>query len=441
MLRGTFLVISAAALFAPLGRGAAQSADTLVARALAVHPAIRAAAARAEAARHRVEPAGLPPDPMLMAGVQNMPLGTEPGMDGPDAMTMRMVGVGQTIPFPGKLSARRRVAARELDAAQASLTATTRQVARDVKDAYYELAFLDRAMEIVARNQNVLVNLIRVTESRYSVGTAGQRDVLKARVEAARLAETAVSLTEQRRATLARLNAMLDRPSETPVRDATVPPAISRAAVARSAADISFVSAALGARAAGSPLPPLAELQEAALRDSPEVREQAAMIAAQVARVDLARHEYLPDFDLNLQYGQRPARPDMLTAFVSVPIPLWKGRKQDQLAVEARAEVAALEAQRAAKRNEVRAEVARLVSELERQRAQLAIYVKAVLPQSQASLASATASYQVGKVEFLAVLDDQATLFSYETEYFRALTEFAKTLAELERVVGKEILR
>jgi cobalt-zinc-cadmium efflux system outer membrane protein len=458
MFRSTLrlALIGVAATGAPLSGGNAQTTrdgplDTLVVRALAAHPAIRAATARVEAARRRVQPAGLLPDPMLMVGIQNLPLGKEADpaaahgtpmvSDGSDPMTMRMIGVGQTIPYPGKLAARRRIALREVDAAQAALTVMTRQVIRDVKDAYYELAFIDRALEIVERNQSVLVNLIRVTEARYGVGTGGQQDVLKARVEASRLAETAVSLTEQRRATLARLNALLDRPSETAVPVAAVPPTIARAAVASSADEIRFVSAALGARAAGSPLPPLVELQETALRESPELREQEAMVAAQVARAELARREYLPDFDVSLQYGQRPGRPDMLTAIVSVPIPVWKGRKQDALTAEARAELAALEAGRAAKRNEIRAEVARLVSELERLRAQLAVYVKAVLPQSRASLASATASYQVGKVEFLTVLDDQATLFSYETEYFRGLTDFAKTLAELERVVGKEIVQ
>ena len=446
MLRSILSIISAAALLgllallAPLGEVAAQSADTLVARALAVHPALRAATTRTEAARRQVQPAGALPDPMLMAGVQNLPLGSEPDMDGPDPMTMRMLGVAQTIPYPGKLSASRRVAAREVEAAEATLAATIRRITRDVKDAYYELAFLDRALEIVGRNQSVLVNLIRLTEARYSVGSAGQQDVLKAQVEASRLAETAASLSEQRRATVARLNALLDRPSDTPVRGASVPATVARAAVAQSPDDIRFISAALGARAAGSPLPPLAELQELALRESAELNEQEAMIAAQTARVDLARRQYLPDFELNLQYGQRHGRPDMLTAFVSVPIPIWKGRKQDQLTAASRAELSALEAERAAKRNEVRAEVARLVSELERQRAQLAVYVKAVLPQSRASLASATASYQVGKTEFLTVLENQATLFGYETEYFRALTDFARTLAELERVVGKETL-
>lgn len=418
----------------------ASDLDSLVARAL-TGPALRGARARFDAARARIGPAGALPDPMLMAGIQNQPLGSEPGMAGPDPMTMRMIGVGQMIPYPGKLSLQRRIAERELDGVRAALAARTQQVTRDVKDAYYELVFLDRALEIVERNQSVLVSLIRVTEARYGVGTAGQQDVLKARVEAARLAESAVALVEQRRGALARLNSLLDQPTETPLVGAVVPVAIARAAVADSAREIRFVSAALGARAADSPLPSLPELQEQAMRESPELREHEAMVAVQVARAELARKEALPDVDVSLQYGQRPGRPDMVTALISIPISIRKGRKQDQLVVAANAELAALEAERAAKQNEIRAEVARLVSELERQRAQLALYVKAVLPQARASLASATGSYQVGSVEFLTVLDDQATLFTYETEYFRVLSDFAKTLGELERVVGKEVVR
>ncbi len=427
--------------------------DSLVARAIAVHPAIRAASSRVDAASSRVSPAGAWPDPMLMAGIQNLPVSRARGAladphgapspvpSGADPMTMKMVGVSQTIPYPGKLSLQRRVAEREVMAAEASLDGTRRRIAREMRDAYYDLAFIDRALGIVGRNQGVLVSLIRVTETRYGVGTAGQQDVLKARVEASRLAETAVSLTEERRAALARLNALLDQPSDVPLAETAIPTRIVRAAVAGSASEIRFVSAALGARAADSPLPPLAELQEMALHGSPELREHEAMIAAQAARVELARREALPDFDVSLQYGQRSGYPDMVTATVSVPIPIHRRRKQDQLATAAGSELAALEAERHSRQNEIRADVARLVSYLERSRTQLALYVKAVLPQSRASLASATASYQVGKVELLTVLDDQATLFHYETEYFRALTDFAKTLAELERVVGKEILR
>jgi outer membrane protein TolC len=356
-------------------------------------------------------------------------------------MTMRMVGVAQTIPYPGKLLLQRHVAEREVMATEASLEATRRRIVRDVRDAYYELAFIDRALEIVERNQGVLVTLIRVTEERYGVGAAGQQDVLKARVEASRLAETAVSLAEQRRTALARLNALLDRPSETPIDATAIPARVVSAALGDSANETRFVSAALGARAADSPLPALLELQEMAAHENPELLEHEALIAVQAARVDVARRDALPDFDVSVQYGQRSGYPDMVTATISIPIPIHRGRKQDHVVTAAGSELAALQAEHHEKQNELRADVARLVSDLERRRAQLALYTKAVLPQSRASLASATASYQVGRIEFLTVLHDQATLFTYETEYFRALTDFAKTLAELELVVGEEVVR
>ena len=91
--------------------------------------------------------------------------------------------------------------------------------------------------------------------------------------------------------------------------------------------------------------------------------------------------------------------------------------------------------------NDIHSDVARLHAELERDRAQLALYVKAILPQGRATLESVVAGYQVARSDFLSLLDAQTTLFNYETAYFRTLTSFAKTLAELQRVVGQEILR
>lgn len=424
------------------------SVAALVARAQQASPAITAARARVSAARARISPAGLLPDPMLMLGIQNLPLGamrsaSDPAMGngGPDPMTMKMIGVEQRIPYPGKLALSRRAAERGVEAAEASLLAAEWQVASDVRASYYELVFVDRALDLVEHNHRVLSDLVAVTETRYGVGTAGQQDVLRARVEVTRLAESAVVLRERRRAALARLNAVLDRPLETPVSRPALPAVIARAAVADSASRIQFISAELGARAAGSPLPPLAQLQERAAAKAPAVREQDARIAAQRERLALAQRDYLPDFDVSLQYGQRSGYPDMLTAVVSLSVPLHKRRRQDQLVLEARAELAAQESERHARGNEIRAEVAGLYSELERQRAQLALYVRAIIPQGRAALASALASYQAGRVEFLTVLENQATLFNYETEYFRTLTDFATTLAALERLVGEEVLR
>jgi outer membrane protein TolC len=375
---------------------------------------------------------------MLMAGIQNLPV-SEPGFS--DFMTMKMVGVGQAIPYPGKLPLRTRAALGELAAVEAELASTQLEVEEAVKSTYYDLAYLDRALEIIERNRRLLIDFMQATEVRYGVGTGGQQDVLRVRVEAARLGAEAVVLIEQRRAALARLNAILARPSEVPVIEPIIPRRVARAAIADSAAAIRFVSATLGARAADSPLPPLDVLQEAALRQNSMLRAHEARIEAQTARAELARKEHLPDFEVSLSYGQRDGFSDMVSAQVSMPIPLQRGRKQDHLVVEAEAELAALEAEHHEQSNALRAAVAELHAELERDRAQLALYVKAILPQGRAALTSATAGYQVGRADFLTLLDSQATLFNYELTYFRVLSDFAKTLAELEQVVGEDILR
>ena len=422
-------------------QGAASNLDSLIARALVVNPRIHAARERVEAARTRIAPAGALPDPMLMAGIENLPLGRERGVGSvPEAMTMRVIGLGQTIPFPGKLALQHRAAEHEYAAAQALLGGAQREIERDVRQAYYAIAFLDRSLEILQRNQHVLVNLIQATESRYTVGTGGQQDVLEARVEAARLADEAVSLSEQRRALLAKLNTLLDRSTETPLREPRVPDRIARAAVAPDAREIRFTSAALGARAADSPLPPLPDLQEEAVRSNPDIVAHEAGIRAQAARVELARRERLPDFDLSIGYGQRFNRPDMISATVSIAIPWQKGRKQDQLTASAQAELSALQAAHHEKANALRSRVAELYADLERVRAQLALYVKSIIPQGQASLTSARAGFQVGRIDFLTLLDNLITIHSYETAYYRAMSEFAATLAQLEAVVGREIL-
>ena len=63
-----------------------------------------------------------------------------------------------------------------------------------------------------------------------------------------------------------------------------------------------------------------------------------------------------------------------------------------------------------------------------------------MLPQAHAALAAGVAAYQGGQVGLGAVLDARATVFNQETAYYRALSDFAKAVAELERSVGAEVL-
>lgn len=419
--------------------GPALSLDSLIAEAEARNPELRAARARVVSARARIAPAGALADPTLMAGVVNLPV-SQPSLRD-DEMTMTMVGLGQTLPFAGKRGLRRRAAEREADAARAGVERVHLDVVRRVRDAYYELAYLDRTLDLAERQRDVLTDVIRVAELRFASGGAGQQDVLAARVEAARLGETASGLLEARRAQAAELAALLGREDSVAISGAAVPERLVQAAVSDSASGIRFTAATLGARTADSPFPPLSELQALAVRANPELGEHEAMLAAQAARVELARRETRPDVDVSLQYGQRLGRPDMVTAQVALPLPVRRGQRQEQQVAEASAELAALEAEHHASVVTLRAEVARLVSDAERARTQLALVKKAVLPQGQAVALAATAAYQAGRTDLRPVLAARAALFAYETEYYRALSDFAKAVAALEQAVGAEVVR
>jgi cobalt-zinc-cadmium efflux system outer membrane protein len=411
--------------------------DSLIRSGLQANPSIRAAEHRQDAARARVGPAGSWADPVLGVGLTDLPI-ARPGFY--DSFTMKVVRVTQTLPLAGAPVARGRMAEREAAAAGYRVEAMRLETMQQIKDAYYDLVFLDRALAIVQRSHDVLVDLGKVSEARYAAGTGSQQDVLKARLEAARLADQAVTLREQRLAALAQLNAALDRPSDTPVDSPSVPLALVRAALPDSTAGVSFVSPALGAAATHSPLPPLRVLQDEAVQASPVLREHEAMISADNARLDVVRKERIPDADVSLEYDQRSGFRDFVTAMVSLPIPMHGRRKQGQMVIEARSQLAADEAQHGVAVNDIRAAVASEYAEVERARTQLALYAKAILPQANASLRSVTVSYEAGRRDFASVLLAQATVFDYETDYHRALTDFAKGLAKLERTVGRGLV-
>jgi outer membrane protein TolC len=412
----------------------------LLERARSASPLIAAAERAVAAARARAEAAGALPDPRLALGLTNA-LVSDP-LSSDDMMTMRMVQLGTTIPYPGKLALDREAARWRLAVAEAEREATLREVVADVRKAYYELAFLDRAIDVVRENRSLLGDLAEVTAARYRVGTGPQQDVLKADVETTRLGDELLGLARERETILARLNALLDRPVETPLPAPKLPAAILAAAVPAAGESVTFTAAALDpAGGSAGPIPSRAALLEFARAGDPRLAAIASRVEAERAEAELAGKAALPDFDVLVGYGQRSGREDMVSVMASVPLPLFKGRKQDPLAEAARAETRATENLLAAMSDEVEAEVVGLHASLVRTRDRLALLRDGILPQARTSLESAIAGYPVGRIDFLTLINNQVTLYRHELDWWRFLTRFASDLADLERVTGHEVLR
>lgn len=433
----------AAALLAPF-EAPAQEVDqmsALVGEALERSPRLAAARSETAAARARISQAGTWEDPVLTLGFMNLRTTSFDFSD--DFMTMKIVQLGQRIPLPGQLGHRRESASLHAASAEHRIAVARIDVMSDVKRAYAELYYRDRALGIVERNLALLRGLEDVTHTRYATGVGSQPAVLRAALEIDGLEAQRVQLAASRHAALARLNAARDRPAATPLQETPYPLDLLRLVGGR--ADGPRFASALGIRreepgiVSPAGLPPLDSLLQRALEYKPELRAHIARIGAQEEMVSHARAMRWPAPQLSVGYGQRDGFADMLNATVSFRLPIFLGAKQNA-AVREETEILAME----------RARHDRMVAEIEREvtdaysdvldaLGQLELYDLGILRRAEATLDATLAAYRSGSEDFLALLDSQTRLYGFQLERHRRLADLLVAWSELESAVGEEI--
>ncbi len=401
----------------PLG-AQAPAADTLrladaVRLALAANPMLRAARFSAAAAAARVGPAGALPDPQLQFGLMNR-MASAFGST-MDPMTMNQVQLMQMLPWPGKLGNLRAAARHTAAAAGATADEQGRMLAAEVRTAYTDLAYADRALAVMRRTLGLLRDFREVSATMYAVGTGIQQDVLRAQVEVARMTEEIARMEQDRIAAAARLNALLGRDATGAIGPLELPDP--------QAAD----------------LPPADTLIAWALDARPALRAAAERVAAADATLRAARRELLPDVQLGVAYQARPAFPDMLSLMVGVNVPVFAGAKQLAMRREAAAMHDMSRAELANLRNETIAQIVETRARAERDRALGRLYRTSIVPQARAAVEAALASYRVGRVTFMTLVDNQMTVNRYETEAYRLLADYQQAVGVLEALVGRPL--
>lgn len=387
----------------------------LVDEALANNPEIAMARSELEAARQRVSAAGALDDPMVELGVINAPLGSLNLRR--DDMTMKMLGLGQRLPFPGKRGLRRAVASADADSVGLALRETSNRIERDLRVAYEELSLNAESRRIVIRARGALEQLAGIARSRYEVGSAAQNEVLDANIEVERLQAELLRLAGENSVLQARMRRLLGRGPATP----RMEPAPSK-------------------------LPehggPGADSTGDAVENRPQLLALQALVDRNSNSIDLARREYYPDFDVKLQYGQRDrapdgmARDDMVSLTVAINLPIWRKSRLEPQVAEARAMRRLAEDMLAAQRQETEAELEKQVAWVQQWRATAELYQRTLLPQVRAAVTSALAAYRVGRVDFLTLRQAQLREFEVAMDLAEAIANHNKAVAEIHLLVG-----
>src|SRR5689334_21306912 len=148
---GSNPIVFTAAAVAPHAPGADDaSLDHLLTEALQNNPEVRAARKEHEAALHRISPAGALDDPTIEMGILNLPVSSFNFSR--EDMTMKMLGLTQRLPYPGKRALKRDVAQLDSESAAFAYSETVNRVIRNTRVAYYDFAVVTASMRLIDQN-------------------------------------------------------------------------------------------------------------------------------------------------------------------------------------------------------------------------------------------------------------------------------------------------
>lgn len=369
-----------------------------------VNPEIKAARQRWEAAKAVVPQVQALPDPKLQFGYQRMPM-TEP-------LQGAMYGIGQDIPFPGKLRLKGEVAQREAERVEQEYNATRLRLIASLKEAYYNLHFVHKSIEIVESNKALLMQFEKTAKARYSVGQAAQQDVFRAQVEISRVLDRLAVLDQQKESLHAAINRLVNRPPAGPL---GAPEEIHTTILTV----------------------PLQDLNRRAEAFSPALLASAKSIHRSERSVSLAQRQYYPDFDVTA-LGLRNDRmnDNGYQVIVGIKIPLFYESKQKQGVREALASLEGAREDFSATRQDLLFQVKDGFVQAQRAERLITILRDAIIPQATLGLQAAQAGYAVGKVDFLTLLNSLLTLQDSQLELHGEMVNHERALARLEAVTG-----
>ncbi|MCI0415028.1 TolC family protein [bacterium] len=327
----------------------------------------------------------------------------------------RGFGISQDLPFPGKLNLRSQIANKKAEAAEQELRLTTIRLLSQLKTEFVEYAYLQQAIAITEKYRVLVNHFTEISEAKYKVGEGVQSDILRAQLERSTLEEKMQLLYQDLESRRAAMNALLNRAIDGDLKT-----------------DETFLTPQFDVA--------LEVLRKRLEERSPEILSKIVQQEQRALELKLANKEKYPDFSATFQWQKTGSEfPDYYMTMFEARIPLYYWRKQKPAIAQATLELQA-------SKNEKEATLKKLNADLKAAyisattTANLAkLYNEGIIPQSRISLESTLSAYQVGKVDFLTLLNSGTTLLNYESEFLRRVADHEKAVARIEEITGQLI--
>lgn len=385
---------------------AAWTLEQCLDRAYATHPLLRASDYDVAAAEARIRQAKALNQPSLEIDQDLQPRLLDFKNGGESYW-----GVSQTFGFPGKRKLRGDIAGREADEVRSDRESLRLDVAFEVKEAFFSLLLAEELVRNAEQDRGLASDFLDRAQAKFAAGDAAEMEVVRARVESAKAANTLRAAENARRLARARLNMLIGRGLNDPLN-------------------------LVGAFRRNGWTPPEVDISRKAFAARPELRKLLLASEREGLRERLAGMDVLPDLTLGVSRHNVVGEGKTWDMTFSIPIPLFFWQAKTGPGAEARAARQAADEQAEALRRRIALEVEAASADARNAGEQISLYEKEILVQAEEGYQKFLFSYQQGEIGGIELIEARRTLLEARRAYADALFTFNVALAALERAVG-----
>ncbi len=355
------------------------SLQSAITAALERSQALAVPAANARAARELAVAAGQRPDPVLNLSLNNVPVnGADRWSTTNDFMTMKSVGIMQTLPSQSKRQARSKKFEREADASLEQKRMLATEIQRETAVAWFELRAIERKVNLLKAQISEAGRRVLAAQTAFRSGRGSQTDAIAARDAMSRLEQTLLQMQADHGSARSALTRWTGLASGIALND-PLPISIS-------SLDGQPISTAMDQHIA--------------------LRAMQSRVEAARANTEVIRLERESDWSVELTLSKRgPQYSDMMSVGLSVPLTWDRPQRQDRELAASLAQVDALEAELNEARREQMLSIERQQHNWRAALAQLQLIDRDRLPLAQQRVEAALAAYGSGTTPLTTVLE------------------------------------
>jgi outer membrane protein, heavy metal efflux system len=352
-----------------------------------------------------------------MVGVQNLPISFK---FNEDAMTMKMIGISQNIPYAGQKGLERKAAQSDFLTAKEDTRSLISDLATSAKYAYLDLYYRKQALNLVQSQRSIQQDILSSALSRLRTDQATQSDVAAAQADLWRLDADILSRQQDIESAQNDLLALMGRKPESKLSDLSDP---------------QFEIASQ----------PLDTWLAAATENYPPLRKLASQSESFRLSAAASRRMRWPMIGLSGNYGIRgtvlstdPMNPgllkldNMVSFQANISLPIFSGRAQGKMASSMEAMRQSTDSEKSQLQRDIESKIRTLYDRSQRLKQSIDLYQRRIIPADQDAYQSAFSGYTSNRLPFSSLLTYALNIYRDRLTANQIATDLARTLAEAE---------